>query len=77
MTFLNIGDVIRFDQYKYQRAGVPAVFSSGDALVVIEVEQDGVVRCALADFDGLPLMKITDMLFVEELHTQTEAEVSI
>lgn len=67
MRALEVDDLVRFGNYRYRSPGVPKVFASHDALVVIDCEPDGVLRCALADFDGLPIMQITDTLFVEEL----------
>lgn len=67
MRALEVNDLVRFGNYRYRSPGVPEVFGSHDALVVIDCEPDGVLRCALADFDGLPIMQITDTLFVEEL----------
>ena len=72
MPTLAIDDLVRFDNYRYSMACVPEVFVRNDAVVVIDSERDGVLRCALADFDGRPILAITDTLFVEELGEKLE-----
>jgi hypothetical protein len=64
---IEVGSIRRFNRYEHLLPCVPEVFSHGMPLVVIEVEPDGVVRCAIADYDGGPVHQITDTLFVEEL----------
>jgi hypothetical protein len=64
---VEVGDIRRFNRYEHLLPDVPEVFSQGMPLAVIEVEPDGVVRCAVADYDGGPVHQVTDMLFVEEL----------
>lgn len=72
MPALEIDDLVRFGNYTHKIACVPEVFGSNDAVVVIDSEPDGVLRCALADFDGRPILAITDTLFVEELGEKLE-----
>lgn len=67
MMIYTVGSMVRFGTYRDGLSAVPEVFASGDMLLVLDVEEDGVVRCALADFTGQPIMDITDTLFVEEL----------
>lgn len=74
MTQWNVGEIVRFGTYRHSLPGVPLVFASGEAMVIIESEADRVVRCARADYDGRPIMEITDTLFAEELDHETEPE---
>lgn len=67
MIAISLGKLCRFRGYTDKHPDVPSVFSVGEPLVAINVERDGVVRCARADLDGNPVMEVTDTLFMPEL----------
>ena len=67
MANIEVGSIRRFGHYRHLLEGVPEVFWHGAPLVIVAIEPDGVLQCALADYDGRAVHQITDTLFAEEL----------
>lgn len=70
---ISLGDLVRFKCYNGALPEVPLIFRSGHAMIVIECFPDGEYRCALADYDGEPVMENTDTVFIEELDLASPA----
>ena len=64
---MRVGSVLVFIGYIHQPLGGIPIFIPGDLLVIIEVEDDGVVRCCgYSLMDGIARWR-SDTLFEEEV----------
>ena len=64
---MRIGELVVFKIYTHQPPGGIPVFTPGDLLVIIDVEDDGVIRCcAYSLTEGVAHWR-SDTLFAEEV----------
>ncbi len=64
---MRVGNLLVFIGYVHQPFGGVPVFIRGDLLVIIEVEDDGVIRCCGVSLTGEIARWRSDILFAEEV----------